>query len=318
MPRLDRIDHVGARHHVMNRGARRSTIFMDAECCARFLDLLGELPARYGMAVHAYALMPNHFHLLLESRAARLSVAMAYLQSRYAYWLNRRFEWDGPLLRGRFRNRVVEDPDYWRYLFAYLHLNPVRGHLAPTADMSDWTSHTVYVGLESRPAWLTSGEFRKCFASVEEYRDYVHQVHIGRQEPPPGFDPDEVWEGPATGIVRLHLSAPDGTAGIVPTTGPMPHTEQLEVLLGELRGALGLSREELLGSRRGRRGNRARWVAAWWMTRWGRLPGRVVATAMGIKPSGVSQMAAKARSQRHDDVDLDAWMTALENLVYPR
>jgi putative transposase len=68
-----------ARHHVMNRGARRQPIFADAESCGTFLALLGETRERYGMRIHAYALMPNHFHLLLTSGSSRLSAAMKYL-----------------------------------------------------------------------------------------------------------------------------------------------------------------------------------------------------------------------------------------------
>ena len=315
MPRLDRVDYVGARHHVMNRGARRTTIFLDSDCCGQFLELVGELPERYGIAVHAYTLMPNHFHLLLESRSAKISVAMAYLQSRYSYWLNQRYDWDGPLYRGRFRNRVVEIEEYWRHLFAYLHLNPVRGHLAPTADKADWTSHSVYMGFERRPDWLTTDDFYECFGTLDAYRQYVHELQIGKQTHPGDFDPDEIWDGPATGIVKLYLGMPIVRAGNVPKEAYLDEDAGLEKGLGELEKVLGLPRNRFLTSPRGRQGNRARWVVAWWLTRWGRASGLGVAGVLGIKRAGVSQLAAKAARCREDDEQLDAWMLALEDLA---
>src|SRR5688572_1964032 len=109
MPRTPRIDFPGVRHHVMNRGARRAPIFVNDLTCGAFLDVLGELPERFGVVVHAYALMPNHFHLLLETPRGNLSRAMKHLEGVYSQRLNATYEWDGPLFRGRFRNEVVED-----------------------------------------------------------------------------------------------------------------------------------------------------------------------------------------------------------------
>ncbi|HUT78334.1 MAG TPA: transposase, partial [Polyangia bacterium] len=110
----------------MSRGARRAPIFRDDIHCGLFLDLLSGLPERFGVDVHGYALMPNHFHLMLESGRGRISNAMAWLLSRYTVQVNRLHRWDGPLLRGRFHNRMVWHEQHWLHLLAYLHLNPVR------------------------------------------------------------------------------------------------------------------------------------------------------------------------------------------------
>ena len=83
---------------------------------------------------------------------ANLSQAMCFLTGRYSRDLNRRFEWDGPLFRARYKNRVVEDEDYWRDLLAYIHLNPVKAGLATSPDNADWTSHQAYTGLGPGPA----------------------------------------------------------------------------------------------------------------------------------------------------------------------
>ena len=317
MSRPQRIDYEGARHHAMNRGARQAAIFLDGECYGRFLELVGELPERYGLVVHAYALMPNHFHLMLESRSGRLSQAMSFLQSRYSSWLNRRYEWDGPIYRGRFRNRVIEDDDYWRHLFAYLHLNPVRARLCTVPDAADWTSHAVYVGLESRPDWLTCEQMWEYYGSMDAYRDYLRDLQTGAEQPPVGFDSDEIWEGPFSGIVRLNLKAPRGHSSIVPDVAPSDATARADAALLEVRHVLARPLGEILRPVRGRQGNRMRWVVAWWLSRWGRVPGSETARTLGITRSGVNQMASKATRHRESDTLLDDWMTRLEEIYLP-
>lgn len=301
----------------MNRGARRATIFLDDECCGRFLTLVGELPDRFGIAVHGFTLMPNHFHLLVESRSARLSQAMAYLQGQYARWLNRRYEWDGPLFRGRFRNRLVEDERYWRHLLAYIHLNPVRANLVSSPDRADWTSHGAYVGLAPRPSWLLCEDMLALYGGIERYQTYVRDVRYGREVPPETFDPDGIWSGPVSGLVALHLAAPPGEATRGPTWDGPTGDEPIDTALSELEQIVGRPREDILEPRQGRRDNRRRWVAAWWLTWSGRTSGVQAARALGVHRTGVSQMSAKARALRSEDPEIDAWMTELESLQRP-
>ena len=131
MPRPLRIAYPGARHHVMNRGARREPVFYDDVSRNTFITFLAELPERFGVLIHAYALMPNHYHLLVESTQGRLSDGMAFLGSRYTQWVNAVHpNWDGPLFRGRFRSKEVVNEQHWHYLPIYLHLNPLRSQLA--------------------------------------------------------------------------------------------------------------------------------------------------------------------------------------------
>jgi len=113
MPRPLRIDFPGARQHVMNRGLRRGPVFVDDGCCGEFTGLLEEAVDRFGILVHAFALMPTHYHLLVESVHGNLSLALAFVSSTFSRNLNNRFHWDGSVFRGRFHNRVVSDPKHW-------------------------------------------------------------------------------------------------------------------------------------------------------------------------------------------------------------
>ena len=180
MPRARRVDFPGARHHVMNRGARHRTIFENDEECAEFIGFAAELPERFGVLVHAYALMPNHYHLAVESTRGRLSAAMSFLAGRYTQWSNNRHRgWDGSIFRGRFRNIVVYRDVHWHYLPLYLHLNPLRAGLVCNLAQSRWTSHGAYAGIDPVPEWLTTDDLLEGYGGTEGYLESLGDVVLG-------------------------------------------------------------------------------------------------------------------------------------------
>ena len=163
MPRPPRIDFPEARHHVMNRGVKRQDIFLDDECCWVFLDLLGRAVDRYGVRIHGFALMSNHFHLMAESVRGNLSRFMQFVSARYSSFLGQYKGWEGPLFTSRYRNKLVLADEHWMYLLAYLHLNPVRARIVMRADQSRWTSHRAYAGKGGGLEWLTTSELSEYF-----------------------------------------------------------------------------------------------------------------------------------------------------------
>jgi len=126
MARPLRIERPGGRYHVTARGNERKAIFRDDTDRFHFLELLSELGERFGAKVHAYVLMDNHFHLLLETPEANLSRTMQWLSVSYSVWFNRRHDRAGHLFQGRFKAVIVEDDAGWQELARYTHLNPVR------------------------------------------------------------------------------------------------------------------------------------------------------------------------------------------------
>jgi len=134
MPRVKREDYEGAWHHVMKRGVRRGKVFLSDGDCWKFLEIVGEAVDDLGLEVHAFSLMPNHYHLLVRSAAGSLSRCMRHINGVYTQWLNRKQRWEGPVFRGRFKNQLVENEEYLRFLVAYIHLNPLRAHLVTRLD----------------------------------------------------------------------------------------------------------------------------------------------------------------------------------------
>jgi REP element-mobilizing transposase RayT len=115
MARATRVDFPGAWYHVLNRGTERRAIFRSKRCCEKFIELLSSLPERFGVRLHGYALMGNHYHLQLESREANLSQAIHWLNVSCSVWFNRKYSRVGPLFQGTFQshppraNRSAED-----------------------------------------------------------------------------------------------------------------------------------------------------------------------------------------------------------------
>src|SRR5262250_1418442 len=109
MARPLRIERPGGRYHVTARGNERKAVYRDDSDRAHFLELLSENTERFALRVHAYVLMHNHFHLMVETPQANLSRAMHWLNLSYSVWFNRRHNRAGHLFQGRFKSVVVED-----------------------------------------------------------------------------------------------------------------------------------------------------------------------------------------------------------------
>ena len=160
MARKLRVQYPGAIYHLMNRGDRREPIFKDDPDRRRFLETLGEACAKTGWQVHAYCLMPNHFHAVIETPQANLVAGMKWFLGTYTSRFNRRHELFGHLFSGRYKSLIVEGSGdgYLRTVCDYVHLNPVRARLiGPEEPLATfpWSSYADYLQRAGqRPAWL--------------------------------------------------------------------------------------------------------------------------------------------------------------------
>jgi REP element-mobilizing transposase RayT len=160
MARKLRVEYPGAIYHVMSRGDRRELIFLDDADRQRFVETLGEACAKTGWQVHAYVLMPNHFHLVVETPQANLVAGMKWFLGTYTSRFNRRHKLFGHLFSGRYKSLIVDGSGsgYLKSVCDYVHLNPARAKLV-TADTPlksfAWSSWPAYLSAPSkRPAWL--------------------------------------------------------------------------------------------------------------------------------------------------------------------
>jgi putative transposase len=155
-----RIEFAGAVYHVMNRGDRREEIFKDGADRELFLETLAESCTKTGWEVHAFCLMPNHFHLVVETPQPNLVAGMKWLLGTYTARFNRRHKLFGHLFSGRYKALLVDggNAGYLRTVCRYVHLNPVRAKLiGPQALLREFRWSSLPLFLETpgkRPAWL--------------------------------------------------------------------------------------------------------------------------------------------------------------------
>src|ERR1700730_937672 len=166
MSRPLRIEFDGAAYHVTSRGNEQKIIFRDDIDRRRFLETLGQACERFGLVVHAYCLMPNHYHLLVQTPRATRSRAIGWLQTTYCIRYNRRHHRCGHLVQGRFKAHLIDADAYAKQLVRYIHLNPVRprDRRKPVPverrqcfETYVWSSHRAYAGTSGKrevPEWL--------------------------------------------------------------------------------------------------------------------------------------------------------------------
>src|SRR5262245_49517355 len=160
MPRKLRLQYPGAMYHVMSRGDRREKIFLTDVDRQDFIKTMAETCQKTGWQVHAYCLMPNHYHLVIETPEPNLVAGMAWLQSTYTIRLNHRHKLFGHVFSGRYKSQLVEGSGngYLRTACDYVHLNPVRARMLKTGERLlsyPWSSLGYYLAApEHRPVWV--------------------------------------------------------------------------------------------------------------------------------------------------------------------
>lgn len=146
MARALRIDEPGGWHHVMSRGRNHHAIFVDDLDRRCFLEIVAASCEKAAVEIHAFALMGNHYHLLMRCPNAGLSKAMQRINGLYVRHVNWRHGYDGALFKGRFRSLTVETPAYLVELARYIHRNPVAAGIVSSAADFRWSSHNSYLG----------------------------------------------------------------------------------------------------------------------------------------------------------------------------
>ena len=177
MSRPLRLDHSGAVWHITSRGNEKREIFRDLADRDGLLAVLADVVDVCRWRIHAYVLMGNHYHLLLETPEANLSQGMHRLNGIYSLRFNRRHERVGHLFQGRFHSVLVDKDAHLMELLRYVVLNPVRAGLVHSPQDWEWSNYRSTVGLKTPPPWLevnwTLAQFGGGALAVDRYRQFV-------------------------------------------------------------------------------------------------------------------------------------------------
>lgn len=180
MSRPLRLEFPGAIYHITARGNAQEAIFLDDDDKLLFLAVLAETVSNFGWLCHAYCLMDNHYHLLIETPDGNLSQGMRQINGVYTQRFNRRHARVGHLFQGRFKAILVERESYLLELCRYIVLNPVRANMLKDINRYLWSSYPATVGSQPASAWLTTdwvlGQFGKRRAVAQrKYAEFVAQ-----------------------------------------------------------------------------------------------------------------------------------------------
>ncbi len=178
MARPLRIEYDGALYHVTSRGNEQRPIFKDDTDRNFFLGTLAHVNQRFHWLCHAYCLMGNHYHLVIETPDGNLSQGMRQLNGVYTQAFNRRHHRTGHLFQGRFKGILVQKDSHFLEVCRYAVLNPVRAKLVKHPREWRWSSYRATAGLAAVPPWLTDSEILSHFGqrrrlAQEKYRSYV-------------------------------------------------------------------------------------------------------------------------------------------------
>lgn len=176
MPRGPRFVFQNAFYHVFNRGINKQDIFLSSIDYLFFLKKLRDLKKKYDHSIYAFCLMPNHFHISIQTRKIPISKIMSSLITSYSMYFNRKYKHLGPVFQNRFKSILIENDSYFLKLSQYIYLNPVRGGLVSDPFSYQYSSIREALGKESysildKDIVRLVGETKN---SLREYEDFIY------------------------------------------------------------------------------------------------------------------------------------------------
>ena len=231
MARPLRLEFRGALYHVTSRGDGQESIYQDdpdRECC---LEVLAGTVERFHWRVHAYCLMGNHYHLLVETPDANLAHGMRHFNGVYTQAFNRRHRRVGHVFQGSYKAILVQKDSYLLELARYIVLNPVRAGMARSAKDWPWSSYRATAGLTLVPDWLDTDWILSAFGqrashARERYRAFVAE---GKNQPSPWEQlRNQIYLGNETFVNRLQRRlSPDKDLSEIPAAQRRPPAKPL-------------------------------------------------------------------------------------------
>ncbi len=310
MARKPRLHYPGACYHVILRGNAGQDIFFARQDRARFFFLLQEGVEKYKHRIHAYCLMTNHVHLVIQVGDISLSRIIQNISFRYTRYINRRQKQTGHLFQGRYKALLIDAESFLLELVRYIHNNPVRAGIVKLADNYLWSSHTVYLGDVSVP-WVTTDWILSQFSNdkkraVDLYRDFVV---AGRDEGHRKEFHHGTIEGRILGDDRF------GEGALVKAAQQVPRKTTMKHVLKKVCQQYGIRQNDLSSGGRQRQISEPRSVAAYIVREIEHLSLTELSLELKRDLSGLSQAASRlGQKMRNDSALLEHVMKIKQSL----
>jgi putative transposase len=308
MARRPRIHFPNAFYHVTARGNQRQGIFFDEKDYQRYLSYLSEYKIRYQFHLYAYALMPNHVHLLLEVEATPLSKIMQALQFRYTCYFNTRYGKVGHLFQGRYKAILCDKDAYLLELVRYIHLNPIRSNIVRNLKIYRWVSHQTYLegkrdGLIDED--LVLGQFgRTRSVARRRYNDFIREgLNLDHQAKYYEVK-DQRFLGDQDFLKRIESKKV--------SDGPVLFEIPLEDIVTEVGKTVGITRDRIHSLTRDRRGAFGRSLVAYLARKLSGYFVKDVATYFHREPAMISQGVMKVENLLQADEGLREKVEVIE------
>lgn len=297
MARKPRIHFPGALYHVIARGNHGQTVFHEDRDFALYRQLLTEYKGQFHCSIYAYALMPNHIHILLETGQPSLSRFMHRLQFRYTLRANLKYKTHGHLFQGRYKAILCDKDTYLLELSAYIHLNPVRAGLAKDPSDYVWSSYRSYIMSHSEDladtSYLLSQFSLNPHVARNRYRRFVEdRLGQGHRDDLYAVKEQRLL-GDDNFIERIHRAAKEET--------PHFYEVSLSELVSCVSSTLELPEEILYSSSRNRRGALGRALVAYLGRETGRFRLKDVAEHFKRDPAAISQVTRRIEEEIQEE-----------------
>ena len=316
MARPLRLTFAGGVYHVTARGNERKAIVRDDVDRARFVDTLATVVKHYRVVCHAWVLMDNHYHLLLETPTPNLSLALRYLNGVYTQSFNRRHRRVGHLFQGRFKAIIVEKEIYLLELCRYVVLNPVRAGLVIDPSRYPWSSFRATAGLATTPAWLTVDWLLEHFGGTRrtaqgKYRQFVTE---GIRQPPMPWEHlvGQIYLGDEAFIRRAQRANRRIADPEIPRQQRQPAWQSPQAVLQRVARSYRLAPADLITPTR--RPSEARQVALYGLRRWAGDGLTAIARRMGVSYSAVSRRVSAVAQRLATDSRFRKHVEAVSNV----
>jgi putative transposase len=177
MSRRPRVWFPGAIYHITSRGNRRSIIYNDQHDYQKYLSCITETQTESPFQLHAYCLMPNHLHLLVETNSTHIQHIMKDIQTTYANYYNKRYKLDGHVFQGRYGAELIDSQKYFVDAGRYIHMNPVKAEIVENPADFKWSSYQYYVN-GNPPPYLNISKTISLFPGPKSYQYFVEKTTI--------------------------------------------------------------------------------------------------------------------------------------------